>query len=68
MKKKAKSKKTCLFKKCKIKPRARGLCPNHYAIARNLVARKGWTWEELEKEGRALPVGSEFTLWLKGSK
>lgn len=58
----------CLYPKCKLKARSRGLCASHYANARNLVVRKGWKWAELEKAGKAMPTGSEFTKWLRGEK
>lgn len=34
---------------------SRGMCLNHYAVKQDLVKRGRTTWEQLEKEGKALP-------------
>lgn len=34
---------------------SRGMCLSHYAVKQDLVKRGRTTWEQLEKEGKALP-------------
>jgi hypothetical protein len=46
----------CLFPDCTKAPTTRGLCGVHYIYATRAVKRDGYTWEQLEKAGKALPT------------
>lgn len=45
----------CLYPDCKDPVQTRGLCRNHYSIARWLVAIRKTTWKEMESTGKVLP-------------
>lgn len=36
--------------------RKRGVCPNCYTKFRRLIAKGETSWDELEKQGKALPI------------
>ena len=48
--------KKCLYPPCQRTAVARGLCQGDYATARELVRAGKTTWEQLEREGKSLPV------------
>lgn len=49
-------KRLCMYPKCKRPSRSRGLCGNHYTMARKLVESEETTWPHLELEGKCLPA------------
>lgn len=47
--------KTCLFPNCKSIGCIRGLCHSHYTQASRYIRLKRTSWDQLEKDGKALP-------------
>lgn len=45
----------CLYPKCQLGRRSRGLCPHHYNVAVWIVRRRLTTWEALEVRGKTSP-------------
>lgn len=53
----------CLRPHCKGDAETRGLCGSDYQVAYQLVVAGMVTWEQLEREGKALPPRKVAKTW-----
>ena len=47
--------KKCIVNGCVYRRNARGLCASCYGYANSMILKGLTTWEQLEREGKALP-------------